>query len=127
MLGKIFKGLAYSVYAGVHSYSSTKRIKKEAESGDPYAQVELGRIYGDRDSGVYDMAMSAMWFRKAAEQGNEEAQHWLGFLHSGGYGVAKNPQEALKWYRRAAEQGHELAAQEAAKLEHQITGNELDQ
>jgi TPR repeat protein len=127
MFGKIFKGLAYSVYAGVHSYSSTKRIKKEAESGDPYAQIELGRIYGDRDSGVYNMAMSAMWFCKAAEQGNEEAQHWLGFLYSGGYGVPKNPQEALKWYRRAAEQGHELAAREAAELERQITGNELNQ
>ena len=123
MLGKLLTALT----TGVHSYSSTKRIKQEAENGDAYAQIELGRIYGDRDSGAYDMAMSAMWFRKAAEQGNEEAQHWLGFLYSGGYGVPKNYQEALKWYRRAAEQGNERAAQEAAELEHRINSNEQDQ
>jgi TPR repeat protein len=126
MLGNLFKALVIGVGTGVHSYSSTKRIKREAESGDAYAQIELGRIYGDRDSGVYDMAMSAMWFRRAAEQGNEEAQHWLGFLYSGGYGVPKNYHEALKWYRRAAEQENELAAQGVAEMERQISSNEQD-
>jgi TPR repeat protein len=127
MIGKFLSGLAQAIHVGTHTYSSTKRLKHEAESGDAYAQIELGRIYGDRDSGVYDMAMSAMWFRRAAEQGNDEAQHWLGFLYSGGYGVPKNYQEALKWYSKAAEQGHEIAVRDLEKLKTQMASNDFNQ
>lgn len=70
MLGKLFK----AAFAGVSSYSSAKRLKSEAESGDPHAQLALAMIYLDLDSGAYNPSQASFWCHKAALQGQAEAQ-----------------------------------------------------
>ena len=116
MLGKLFK----AAFAGVSSYSSAKRLKSEAESGDPHAQLALAMIYLDLDSGAYNPSQASFWCHKAALQGQAEAQLWLGHLYAMGHGVPKNYQEAMNWFGKAAAQGNSSAAEELVKLRAEV-------
>ena len=69
----------------------------KAESGDAYAQNNLGGIYyiGNRVDQNYVEAFK--WFRKSARQGYPPAQKKLGMLYEEGFGVKQNFEKAFKW------------------------------
>mgnify|MGYP001281591420 CR=1 FL=1 len=52
-------------------------IKKAAESGDPFSQMQLAELYSVGRGVPMDANESMRWVRKAAEQGNEEARNNL--------------------------------------------------
>ena len=79
----------------------------EANSGNAYAQFELGCCYDEGDGGFARNSEQAVkCFRQAAEQGLPEAQNRLGYCYSKGIGgLDRDPLQALDWYHKAAEQG----------------------
>jgi len=84
-------------------------LRARAESGDPAAQAQLGRLYIQGEQVTNDFNEAAKWLSKAAAQANAEGQFGLGELHEAGRGVPRDQAEAVKLYRRAAEQGHSRA------------------
>ena len=80
--------------------------KKDAESGDAEAQLNLGVMYNNGEGVPQDYAEALKWFRLAADQGYAIAQNNLGVMYESGEGVPQDYAEALKWYRLAADQGY---------------------
>ena len=77
-----------------------------AESGNVYAQFNLGLMY-DEGIGVPENDKTAVkWYTKAAKQGEPSAQYNLGVMYNNGTGVPENDKTAIKWYTKAAEQGN---------------------
>lgn len=92
-----------------------KKLRMDAEAGDPDAQNGLGTMFylGEavsRDAAgnimESDPVTAAGWFSRAAEQGHADAQFNLGLLYLNGEGVAQNTSTAVKWFTRSAEQGN---------------------
>ncbi len=92
-----------------------KKLRMDAEAGDPDAQNGLGTMFylGEavsRDAAgnimESDPVTAAGWFSRAAEQGHADAQFNLGLLYLNGEGVAQNTPTAVKWFTRSAEQGN---------------------
>lgn len=82
------------------------QLQAKAQSGDPTAQVALGKAYED-GNGVPQSDVQAMkWYRAAADLGNSTAQDDVGLMFRFGRGVEHDKGEALKWYRKAAKQEH---------------------
>ena len=93
-----------------------------AESGLPFAQLNLGRLYEENEFALdlFDEhpvkrndATAMKLIRAAASAGFAEAQFALAekYLIGDTFGgkVPKNPASGIKWLRRAAEQGHAQA------------------
>lgn len=78
-----------------------KWVKKAANNGSTYYQIELGLLY-DADK---NYKKAVYWFKKAAEQGDKVAQFNVGNMYSQGQGVLKDFEQAFKWYKKSAEQG----------------------
>lgn len=112
-----------------------------AETGDPSAQFNLGRLYymignekyrAKGPGGVFvelvppiepyeEDVLAEKWFRAAAEQGNEKAQFGLGELLMSGIGVKRSTQtyeEGKNWMKKSAANGFKPAIDyvEAKKL-----------
>lgn len=80
--------------------------KKEAETGDPTALIQLAMRY-EQGQGVAKNCTEALrLYRKAADQGDLRAQFHLGRLYQEGKCVNQNYAEASKWLKRAAERGN---------------------
>lgn len=94
-----------SVFANL----DVEQLRREAEQGDPHAQVLLGITYRTGKGVPQDLAEAAKWYLKAAEQGEVNAQRYLGYVYLEGEGLPPDFAEAAKWYRRAAEQGDSTA------------------
>jgi tetratricopeptide (TPR) repeat protein len=84
-------------------------VRRRAQSGDPIAQVTLGRMYAIGRSLAKDDTQAVAWFRKAAERGNADAQYELGLSYDTGRGVTRDGAQAVDWYRKAAAQGQQNA------------------
>lgn len=82
-----------------------EQIYRDANLGDPKAQLYLGSMYGNGKGVPLDHAEAAKWYRKAAEQGYAKAQWYLGRAYYNGAGLPRDYAEAEKWYRKAADQG----------------------
>jgi TPR repeat protein len=102
LLASVQGALAQSRDAALTPDLST--VKRQAASGDPKAEAELGTMYEKGDGVPQDYPQAASWFRKAAEQGAATAQNDLGTLYDHGQGVSQDHSQAAIWYRRAAEQ-----------------------
>jgi len=80
-----------------------------AKSGDPLAQLNLGRLLitpaleSDTDS------KAIIWYIRAARQGLAQAQFELALLYLEGKAVTENRSLALDWLDQAARQGHHQA------------------
>jgi len=72
-----------------------------AESGDPTAQYELGRLFAGGHGVAEDYALAASWFRKAAEQGNRNAQLLLALMYARGQGVPQDDKQGWLWVGKA--------------------------
>ena len=83
-------------------------VLQAANSGNPTAQYELGRMYCTGEGVALDDEKAADWFRKSAEQGDAYAQNAIGLGYLNGQGVAKNYEKAVDWFRKSAEQGNRM-------------------
>ncbi len=95
-------------------YNSKKTaVMKLAESGDIFAQCELGAwLDGDYDYiSRKDMRKGWDLLRKSAKKGYFKAMYILGFHYDIGYGYAeKNSfEKAVYWYEKSSLKGHALS------------------
>ena len=96
---------AASTDAGEPSFDLAELII-QAESGNPWAQVNLGAVYDHGLGSVpRDPARAVVWYRRAAEAGIAEAQFNLAHCLASGRGIPRDDSEAFLWMRRAAVQG----------------------
>jgi len=68
-----------------------------AKSGNPIAQLYLGKMKAAGQGTGKDPVSAAEWWRLAADQGNREAQLLLGIAYAAGIGVQRDGIEGLKW------------------------------
>ncbi len=91
-------------------------ISTAANSGEAWAQADMGSIYEDGLIVPADLAAAAQWYRRAAEQGYPGAQTNLGVLYANGEGVIQDRSEAVAWLQRAASQGDKIARENLRAL-----------
>ncbi|KMZ12208.1 TPR repeat, SEL1 subfamily [Candidatus Burkholderia humilis] len=86
-------------------------LERSAQSGNPDAQLTLGRAFFDGVAGTpLDYARSRAWLERAAHDVTEDAPasagaqatYWLASIHRNGYGVPRNADAGLRWLERAA-------------------------
>ncbi len=78
---------------------------KEANSGDPLAQHELGIRYLLGEGVEADTVKAAQWIKKAADHGVTAAKYNFAILLINGWGTGWNPFEAFKFFKEAADEG----------------------
>jgi len=77
-----------------------------AESGDSWAQLNLGAAFDHGLAGfAQDPARAVFWYRRAAEAGLAKAQFNLAHCLATGSGTARDDGEAFSWMLSAAEHG----------------------
>jgi len=76
----------------------TESIRASADSGVPYAQAFLGKLYLDGIGMDQDDVGAEVWFRKAAGQGDESALFNLGEMMSEGRTVETSEDEVAQWF-----------------------------
>ena len=86
------------------SYQLWKQFNliREANSGDPLAQHELGIRYLLGDGVQADTLLGAYWIHKAVEQNLTAAEFNYGILLMNGWGVNWNPFDAYDYFMKAA-------------------------
>ena len=82
-----------------------QKIISQAQAGDPFAQSNLGFMYGFGKGVEQDLVNYAFWQKAAAEAGLASGQYHLAYCLETGTGVEKSPKLALKWMKKAAIQG----------------------
>ena len=91
-----------------------ERLRAQAENGEPYAQLLLGRLYRDGPLVTPDWVEAQHWFEQAA-QSLPDAQYALGKLLLADDVEVHDREQGICWLARAAESGHEFAAYRLAK------------
>ena len=111
----------------VEAEQNQARLRREADLGDPDAQVSLGQLcfYG-RDGVAQDYQQAIIWFQKAASQGDIWAQLHLGRLYETGRGVLQDFFEAIHYYELAAAQGDLNAQWNLALIYSEAGGRPVD-
>jgi hypothetical protein len=77
-------------------------MKKSAEGGCSWGQVEYGLCFGRGEFVGEDFKVYAEWLEKAANQNNPKAMHWLGLYHRSKYG---DKMKSVVYHQCAAELG----------------------
>jgi len=85
------------------------QLRSKAESGDPYAQLLLGRLYRDGPLLTPDWVEARYWFGQAARR-LPDAQYALGKLL-----LTNDPEQGIHWLTQAAENGNDYAAYRLGK------------
>ena len=83
-----------------------KYLLVAAAQGNGRAEILLGRIYGNRDSELFDSEKAIQCFLPQAQSGNPFAQYYLGKFFWQERDTEDNKEQAIIWLQRAAEQGH---------------------
>uniref|UniRef100_A0A0Q9YJQ8 Localization factor PodJL n=1 Tax=Candidatus Berkiella aquae TaxID=295108 RepID=A0A0Q9YJQ8_9GAMM len=96
----------------VGAESALEICTKEAQSGDPNAQIALANLYLDGTLAKEDWQQAMPWFLLAAEQGHPEAQMQVAHSLQLGRGIAKSDEQAFFWLQQAAK-GNDPQAQVA--------------
>ena len=93
---------------------AARKLIRYADTGDPWAQLYVGRLY--RDGGILlpNTELAACYFHDAAGQGLASAQYALGTLLLEDEEV-RDPAEGLRWLEKAAENGNSYAAYRLGK------------
>ena len=91
-----------------------KHLRKQAENGDPYSQLLLGRLYQDGPLLIPDWVEARYWFEQAARE-LPDAQYALGKLLLTDDVEVHDREQGIRWLTQAAEHGHEFAAYRLAK------------
>jgi len=82
---------------------------RDAEAGDPIAQLFIGRCHQEGLVAPRDPEVALSWLEKSAGSGNDFAMHTIALAHEQGTGVPKDPSQALAWYTKAAEAGNPIS------------------
>lgn len=90
------------------------RLRAQAEDGDPYAQLLLGKLYRDGPLVTPDWVKARYWFEQAAQK-LPDAQYTLGKLLLADDVEVHDREQGIRWLTQAAEGGHEFAAYRLAK------------
>lgn len=77
-------------------------LVRQANDGDPAAQMQLGFRYFLGRGFPADTAKAAYWIEKAADQNMAIAQYNLGVFLNNGWGIAWNPFKAYERFKAAA-------------------------
>ena len=85
-----------------------ERLHTQAEDGEPYAQLLLGKLYRDGPLVTPDWVEARYWFEQAA-QSLPNAQYALGKLLLTDDVEIHDREQGIRWLTRAAEQGHAYA------------------
>lgn len=80
-------------------------LEKQAESGDAWAQTELGLMYDEGEKVPEDNEKALFWYQKAAAKGFIMAEFYLGAMYFNGDGVPKDINKAVEWFEKAASEG----------------------
>ena len=91
-----------------------ERLPAQAEDGEPYAQLLLGKLYRDGPLVTPDWVEARYWFEQAA-QSLPNAQYALGKLLLADDVEVHDREQGIRWLTQAAESGHEFAAYRLAK------------
>ena len=94
--------------------AGVERLRAQAEDGDPYAQLFLGRLYRDGPLLTPNSVEAQYWFGQAARE-LPDAQYALGKLLLTDDGEVHDQEEGIHWLTRAAESGHKFAVYRLAK------------
>ncbi len=78
---------------------------REANSGDPLAQHELGIRYLLGEGVEADTIKAAKWIKSAADHGVTAAKYNYAILLINGWGTEWDPFEAFKFFKEAADEG----------------------
>ncbi len=94
--------------------AAVQELTRYADTGDPWAQLYVGRLY--RDGGILlpDAELAASYFRDAADRGLASAQYALGKLLLEDEEL-RDPEEGLRRLEQAAENGSSYAAYRLGK------------
>ena len=84
-------------------------ILRAAQSGQAWAQSDLGTAYELGIGVKQDISRAASLYQKAARQGYAGAQTNLGVLYGTGEGVKYDRKAAIYWLKKAAAQGDKIA------------------
>ena len=121
-LGKIYDGLyCYRVLKDIEEAKrwyarAAEQYKKDAESGDSYAQYKLAEMH-ELGHLPFNAGIVFEMYHKAALNGSTDAQYKLGLIYqNGNFGVKKNPELARKWLNKAANGGNAKALKELEKM-----------
>ena len=81
--------------------SSMWKAIEAVKSGDPRAQLLLGRHYLEGTGVQKDDAEAVRWFRQAVGQNDARAKVWLGLCYESGHGVEQSLTQALRLWQEA--------------------------
>ncbi len=79
--------------------------ERAAELGHVVAQANLGALYLDRKSPLYDPDKGIAWLKKASYRGNALSRYMLGVTYFNGEYVTEDYIEAYAWIYLSAQQG----------------------
>ena len=100
-------------------------LQKQAESGDPSAQNELGVRYRMGKDVDKDPAKAIAWYLKAARQGYARAYFNLGAAYYNGDGVSVDDQNYCAWFIFSADAGDERGKEALARTSQELSANRL--
>jgi hypothetical protein len=113
--------------------NSVPELIQIAESGEIWAQWELGEIYSKEDvenseNVTQNYHEAAKWYRMVADQGSSCGQGRLGELYLNGLGVPQSYEDAYFWLRLSAgraSKDHQYFDELLAKVEPRLTLQQL--
>ena len=79
--------------------------QRAAELGHVVAQANLGALYLDRSSPLFDPDKGLTWLKKASYAGNALSRYMLGVVYFNGQYVTEDYIEAYAWISLSAQQG----------------------
>jgi uncharacterized protein len=101
--------------------STSRRLIRRAELGEPGAQSYLGFMFETGRGVPQNYTEAAMWYRRAAEQGDSLAQYALGLLYDKGHGVPRDIVEASKWLNLSTAAAPARAREARARIRDAVT------
>lgn len=86
---------------------NVSRLIKNAEKGDPVAQMEYGRLLQTKGNGVeQDWPKAVEMLQLASDNGNADAMWELGLLYEHANHVAQDHDKAFSLFKRSADAGN---------------------
>ena len=92
-------------------------VRRQAESGNPESQSQLGVLYASGVGIAQDKTEAVRWYGKSAEQGFPLGQWNLAFMYLRGEGgVKEDPAKARELFQQAADKGFAPAQYDLAMM-----------
>ena len=98
-----------SLYCEGNDTAALQLWRPLAETGDPAAELAIGRLYENGAGTPVDYSAAIGWYRKAADKGVAQAQFYLAMMYDRGRGVPASYPAALVLLLKAGDQGNASA------------------